>query len=261
MIFFNAFFSIGIIALIALGVFYALKRWSGVNLFTKTGLVYLAVIIGTYILAPFLYKQCTVTYQDKIYTFLNSEWTLLIVFGIGILLVLVSWVRGSLLNKEKSILNKIISFLVLGVLILFLSYLYYAMVINPYGGIGGGAAHIASGGDRRRHNDLRGLQLSLELYLDKNEKYPSSLSELAPDFISKVPTDYATNEPYDYRVSADQKTYVLKTIFGGHEQTCRDEHYLSKHNIFLGYLNREPDLDGNILGLDCNDPAYCIGPY
>jgi len=261
MIVFNAFFFIGIIILIALGIFYMLKRWSGVNLFTKTGLIYLAVVIAAYFLTPFLYKQCTETYQDSIYIFLNNEWTLLVVFGIGILFVLVAWVRGSLLNKDKSIINKIISFLVLGILITFFSYFYYAIVINPYGGIGGGAAHVASGGDRRRHNDLLSLQLSLELYLDKNNQYPDSLSKLVPEFIGKVPTDFATNDPYDYRVSADSKTYVLKTIFGGHQQTCRNEHYLSKHNIFLDDLDREPDLDGNVLGLDCNDPAYCIGPY
>jgi hypothetical protein len=246
--------------LIALGIFYTLKRWSNIKLFTKIGVVCFTIVVAVYLLAPFLYKQCTSVFQDKIYIFLNNEWTLWTILGLGVVLILLAWIYGSLLTKNRSLIKKIITFLALGALVLLLSHLYYGAVINPYGGIGGGVAHIASGGDGRRASDLRSLQLSLEFYLDKHNQYPDSLAKLVPDFVKNVPTDYATNAPYDYRTSVDQSTYVLKTVFGTHKQTCRDEHYVSKHNVVLNYLKRAPDLDGNVLGLDCNDPAYCIGP-
>jgi prepilin-type N-terminal cleavage/methylation domain-containing protein len=52
--------------------------------------------------------------------------------------------------------------------------------------------------DAKRVADIKQLQLALELYFDSNGTYPSSTSQLAPNFISVVPTDPVNNSAYFY---------------------------------------------------------------
>ncbi len=53
--------------------------------------------------------------------------------------------------------------------------------------------------DTRRVSDIRQLQLALELYYDANtNKYPTSLSPLAPTYIAKVPVDPSSGTGYTY---------------------------------------------------------------
>lgn len=52
--------------------------------------------------------------------------------------------------------------------------------------------------DAKRIADVKQLQLALELYFDSHASYPSSTSQLAPNFISIVPTDPLGGAAYSY---------------------------------------------------------------
>lgn len=52
--------------------------------------------------------------------------------------------------------------------------------------------------DAKRIADVKQLQLALELYFDTNGTYPSSTSQLSPNFIAVVPTDPVGGGAYSY---------------------------------------------------------------
>lgn len=52
--------------------------------------------------------------------------------------------------------------------------------------------------DARRLSDVKQLQLSLELYYDANNNYPTTLAPLAPTYIAAIPVDPSTAAAYQY---------------------------------------------------------------
>ena len=106
--------------------------------------------------------------------------------------------------------------------------------------------------DVRRLADLRQVALALELYYDDNPGtgYPGTSGSnqwsametaLETDYIASVPGDPGTNT-YEYWVASDKNGYVLKATLENSDNPALDD-----------------DIDGgNVLGCDCDDPAYCL---
>ena len=112
--------------------------------------------------------------------------------------------------------------------------------------------------DGKRISDLAQIQLSLELFFDRCNGYPTSLdiAQTLPScpndqngtqinlgyFISKIPTDISTNASYDYAVT-NGVDYILGT-------------QLEKDNATL-----QDSATGTLLGHTCGqDKYYCVKP-
>jgi len=54
--------------------------------------------------------------------------------------------------------------------------------------------------DFQRIEDIKDIQLALELYFDENNEYPNALAKLTPKFITKLFLDPLTKKPYYYSV-------------------------------------------------------------
>ncbi|KKS37754.1 MAG: hypothetical protein A3G49_05620 [Candidatus Sungbacteria bacterium RIFCSPLOWO2_12_FULL_41_11] len=71
---------------------------------------------------------------------------------------------------------------------------------------------------------------------------------LSSDFMPRLPSDPRARRnieyQYDYKSATDGSSYVIKANL----------HYLDASTVL------ENDIDGEIFGVDCDDPMYCIGP-
>lgn len=112
--------------------------------------------------------------------------------------------------------------------------------------------------DARRIADIKQLQLALEIYADKNDDlYPplsaacadieALESHLVPNYIPVFPKDSLASSrhvgrhpQYQIAVHEDRKSYVLKAQLEDTDFTAL-----------------KVDLDGKILGCNCDDPNYC----
>ncbi len=98
--------------------------------------------------------------------------------------------------------------------------------------------------DARRISDLRQVGNVLHQYNTDNQEFPSSLSDLVPDYMGGVPTDpIVGGDPYTYNssdCSSPQQAFVLRTELE------------TEHNAL------ETDVDGSVCGVNCADPYYCI---
>jgi hypothetical protein len=102
--------------------------------------------------------------------------------------------------------------------------------------------------DNRRIGDLRQLQIALSLYFKDHHDYPTNLDALIPQYLGPTLRDPSTGDRYGY--ATDRNKYVFSTKL---EDTT---------NPYLGNLNDKQlgtDLDGNQLGVNCDDPVYCVG--
>ena len=109
--------------------------------------------------------------------------------------------------------------------------------------------------DSRRLSDLQKVAGYIELYYNKNRVYPnvSTWKDLTADLqeigINNVPNDPLYNDAnggpnYFYGVdSNDYQSYVL-----GAKLSDPDAKVLKEPN----------EVDGNVFGVDCNDPVYCV---
>jgi hypothetical protein len=198
----------------------------------------------------FLYANCDADWQLKIYSFLQDNGLILIdiLLVIATIVIIVDALLG------LYILGLIVFLIILGLLAsVFLSSLNTARV---------------KGVDARRIDDLRQIQLGLELWRDQNAAsstnyiYPEKLSVLAPQYISSVSNDPRPQLVYDYRMDNKKKNYVLRAFLvgGGATSLMCSDRYIDYKNKLRNYHNPalDGDLDGAIFGLDCNDPAYCV---
>jgi prepilin-type N-terminal cleavage/methylation domain-containing protein len=109
------------------------------------------------------------------------------------------------------------------------------------------------GRDTRRIADLREAQKALELYYTKFQKYPAlgggdSWTSLTNSLVGAgIGVSSISNDPlkpdrtYRYGVAADGQNYVLAaTLENGGNPALKD------------------DPDGNLYGVDCADPVYCV---
>ena len=103
---------------------------------------------------------------------------------------------------------------------------------------------LTEASDSQRVANLRQLATALELYYSDNQSYPQTdfeglISELNEgNYLGSLPT---APENYGYQDLNNGESYVLKVLLEDPES-----HYL------------EIDLDGNIGGIDCQDPSYCL---
>lgn len=139
------------------------------------------------------------------------------------------------------------------IIILIINLLIAIFISSSFGGYSKERRLIHS--DSKRSADIKLLESGLELYFNDFGFYPKvetgcqDISVLDEFFLSnykfKAPREVRApygHPEYQYAVSEDGTQFVLK--------------------ITLLYEKSKPlaeDLDGNILGCDCDDPNYCIG--
>jgi hypothetical protein len=111
--------------------------------------------------------------------------------------------------------------------------------------------------DARRIADMKQLQLALDLYSDEhNRLYPPVTdgcsdinilsSYLVPKYMSVLPIEpekESKHPQYQIEISPNREDYVLKAVLGESSNSA---------------LSR--DLDGQVLGCQCDDPNYCVQP-
>lgn len=109
--------------------------------------------------------------------------------------------------------------------------------------------------DARRISDLGQLQLAIQLYADDNGSLFPPISpscsnieileeHLVPNYMSRIPNDpinVSNSPPYQVAISTDRKFYVFKVKLEK-----------KRHN------NLGNDVDGNVMGCNCDDPYYCV---
>lgn len=112
--------------------------------------------------------------------------------------------------------------------------------------------------DGRRAADILYMKVAFNHYYDENREYPMAgvdcqnmdlLEGIFTPYVPEVPQERFISEghpPYQYSVSADGEQFVIKATFDKYRPQF-DQRYLGV------------DLDGNILGCDCDDPHYCVG--
>jgi hypothetical protein len=112
--------------------------------------------------------------------------------------------------------------------------------------------------DGRRRHGLIQLQIALNLYADENAAlYPplppmcSSVDILKSYFPNRysiiIPEDplISNGHPnFEIAISLDRKEYVLRAILEG--------------NNSIADLVLKNDIDGFVLGCNCNDPSFCV---
>ena len=183
----------------------------------------------------FVYQECDTDMQQQIYSFTKDfyiDWILSGISLVAFILLLLDITHG-----VSPFVKLLISFGILWIIgSIILASLNTARRKDP---------------DARRVGDIMQLRTSLEWYFDDNHlRYPSNLSGLVPTYVPIFPKD-PTGADYDYAVSVDGKKYVLRAV------TSRPKSCYQR--IYGSFSPLNNDLDGMVLGLDCNDPAYCYG--
>ncbi len=75
-----------------------------------------------------------------------------------------------------------------------------------------GVVTDAQNRDRTRKNDLKALELALELYYDDNGFFPESLASLTPDYVIRIPND-PLNPQYSYQYEMiSPVSYALEAV-------------------------------------------------
>ena len=201
--------------------------------------VLLVLFIGGYFAA----EPCDAAWQKVFYNTLTNEYVLLggglvALFCIGFLI----YSSQSLPSIFRLVILILLSCFLLSVI---LASLNTVRLKTP---------------NTRRGADIGQLRLALELYADANDSlYPTMLDAVVQNNACKsgscigiMPIDPVRKIPYEYRVAPDRKSYVLRAFLADNiPPRCSDVAGYFKP-IFL-----DTDKDGEVLGLDCNDPAYC----
>ncbi len=137
--------------------------------------------------------------------------------------------------------------LIVPIVLFLLLFTFMILATNP-------RPNREGGRDARRISDIKNIQLALEICADKNQNLFPKTSENCPElsllendlvknkFISAIPKD-PLGPQYNFSVSADRKQYILKAVLENKEHSR---------------LNSGEDLDGFVMGCDCNDPNYCV---
>lgn len=107
--------------------------------------------------------------------------------------------------------------------------------------------------DSRRLGDLQKVQSYLEIYYNKDRRYPSSStwSELSSAIttagigVTSIPNDPISSQTYYYGVSSDRQSYVLGAKISDPDSSL---------------LKESGDADGTVYGVYCGDDQaiYCV---
>ena len=95
----------------------------------------------------------------------------------------------------------------------------------------------SKGNDAKRVSDVKNILLAVGLYYNDNNQYPTSLTDLVPNYLPSEPRDPAGNA---YGYTASGTDYVVYTTLDNASSTVL-----------------QSDLDGTVIGVNCNDPVYC----
>lgn len=112
--------------------------------------------------------------------------------------------------------------------------------------------------DARRISDLKQYQLALSIYAQQNSglypplQPPSACLDITAvgDYllrdqimpsIASDPLVSTSHDNYKVAVSGDRKSYVIRAVLGNNDNSVL-----------------KSDIDGNVLGCNCNDPNYCV---
>lgn len=111
--------------------------------------------------------------------------------------------------------------------------------------------------DTKRISDLANMQLALELYFDRCNRYPVATANSLPDlndttvcltalnnFISKIPTGPNVNESYTYFIDASTYDYRLRAILETNSSA----------------LQESVKTDIGSSGCTTTSFTYCVGP-
>ncbi|MEK7649617.1 MAG: hypothetical protein AAB367_01475 [Patescibacteria group bacterium] len=230
------------------------------SLFKKPKVLWLAgVFIVLLIYGAPGFLLCDKSFEQKLYLAFNNiiAKTVFYILLIPTPLIVLWWreMRGNI-SLWKKIISSIAVLVLMGI-----SYLlFYALVLCPYCNIGGGVAHVASGGiDRPRVSFMSNMRITMEVYYDENNnRYPSTLDQLVPKYLEKSPKDHITGEPYDYRVSEDGQQYVIRSLLGVAGSGCKSKLIFAPISLSVNQSSLKGDADGEVLGLNCDDPYYCL---
>lgn len=225
----------------------------------KLLLVLTVASFGFFVLSFITNRFCVTEYQKNIYeAFYNTRYGFwgLVIWTIGTLSFL------GFIQLHSQIISRVKRF-ALSLLLLSVGVIIgFFILTDPYSGIGGGWAHVyfQRSGDQDRNRDVHSITLAAELHRDEVGRYPTHLSELGLEPESII--DVITNREYEYAVSADGQSFVVKALMGNHPaaSTCQEKMYYRKIQDING-TNLMIDLDGIVLGLNCDDPAYCMGNF
>ncbi len=252
-----------LIAIFLLAMFSLLRLGKKLNI-PKTSYLFssiLGVLLILYLISPLVYKECSNQNQINFYLLLHNNIIYTTVYLLLIVVPLLFWYILSI-KKPQNAANKIFKTLVL--LVVFgATFFGYWLFIHPNSGIGGGTAHIANGVNRVRRGALNDLHLDLYEYFLKNNKYPTNLEKLFPQYAKytkELPVDPVTKKSYEYATSPDLKDYVIKADMGNFEKGCYSQAVLAPLARDLQKFDLDYDLDGKVYNLACDDPALCQGP-
>jgi type II secretory pathway pseudopilin PulG len=143
---------------------------------------------------------------------------------------------------------------VVRIVIIILITLIVAAIIIQFVVIGSSLSSAKSKArDARRIGDIRQVAFALETYYNDNNTYPVVTGCTAANWNIVIKAiqgnppenfiDPVNSGDYKYMYASNGRDFVLKAVTEQQNQYALDD-----------------DVDGNVLGCDCDDPAYCIQP-
>ncbi len=217
----------------------------------KTSIILLALlaVLGViYLLAPYSYEKCSTVSQENLYKLLYNTYAFWIIASVSY--AFIASILWDKLSRRSFVL-----YLTLALLTFFFVSIILASL---------NTARVSSR-DARRVSDIEQIRLALELYFDPNgNQYPVSLSSLSDTVnpacggvvcMPQVPTDPLGGN-YAYNVSGDRKFFVLGATLG--EGAYKNDCYSKVRGRMAGAFRE--DVDGEVLGVQCDEPVYCLTP-
>lgn len=101
--------------------------------------------------------------------------------------------------------------------------------------------------DVSRQADITQIQIGLDIYYGEHNSYPSSLSELVPEYLSSPFVDPLTNQPYQYQLQENGTNYkICVQLESTKDQKCVTsliEHslYQESNSLSQFYINKSFD--------------------
>ena len=109
--------------------------------------------------------------------------------------------------------------------------------------------------DGQRVSRFSQVQNILREFHEQGGKYPATLKEIIRE--EAYYKDPYTNEPYDYIQTENGDSYLLRTTlkYAPSSPRCYHRFHYPERVLF-----DEKELDGVVMGLNCDDPAHCVKP-
>ncbi len=207
-----------------------------------------AVVGLMYLVAPFVYKQCALIWEQWAYISLHNTFayiacgTIVVVFVVSFFIFMAPSRRH--LSSSKQFYFRLTAYICL-IFLLLIGALHW-MITN-----------LNRGTPKLRAADqiatVQQISLAARLYFEDHGIYPQKLDTLASVYLPSVPQPIS-GEPYLYAPLARGAGYVV----GAKLLLPKSCSYIfeERHSDVLG-----DDIDGIVSGVACDDPVYClVGP-